>query len=159
MKIIDFSFQIRMCPANVSRLQHPGVRAYLQYCKCCKFCFVICQLFSEPRRQNRGAELVQNKIELQLHQLFSGHTCPNLTQKIHNCFEINVTVTVTLTKPWKPEIFVECYYVVRSKPIRREITKPQTATVISPFAPGDFAEKRVLKLVEWFCGHCRAIKS
>ena len=30
---------------------------------------------------------------------------------------------------------------------------------LNPFAPGDFAEKRVLKLVEWFCGHCRAIKS
>ena len=28
-----------------------------------------------------------------------------------------------------------------------------------PFAPGDFAEKHVLKLVEWFSGHCRAIKS
>ena len=30
---------------------------------------------------------------------------------------------------------------------------------INPFAPGDFVEKRVLKLVEWFSGHCRAIKS
>ena len=30
---------------------------------------------------------------------------------------------------------------------------------INPFAPGDFAEKRVLKLVEWFSGHCHAIKS
>ena len=29
----------------------------------------------------------------------------------------------------------------------------------NPFAPGDFAEKCVLKLVEWFSGHCRAIKS
>ena len=29
----------------------------------------------------------------------------------------------------------------------------------NPFAPRDFAEKRVLKLVEWFSGHCRAIKS
>ena len=29
----------------------------------------------------------------------------------------------------------------------------------NPFAPGDFAEKRVLKLVEWFSGHCRAVKS
>ena len=29
----------------------------------------------------------------------------------------------------------------------------------NPFAPGDFAEKRDLKLVEWFSGHCRAIKS
>ena len=35
---------------------------------------------------------------------------------------------------------------------------PVTAS-INPFAPGDFAEKRVLKLVEWFSGHCRAIKS
>ena len=32
-------------------------------------------------------------------------------------------------------------------------------TELNPFAPGDFAEKRVLKLVEWFSGHCRAIKS
>ena len=30
---------------------------------------------------------------------------------------------------------------------------------LNPVAPGDFAEKRVLKLVEWFSGHCRAIKS
>ena len=30
---------------------------------------------------------------------------------------------------------------------------------INPIAPGDFAEKRVLKPVEWFSGHCRAIKS
>ena len=29
---------------------------------------------------------------------------------------------------------------------------------INPFAPRDFAEKHVLKLVEWFSGHCRAIK-
>ena len=27
---------------------------------------------------------------------------------------------------------------------------------INPFAPGDFAEKRVLKLVELCSGHCRA---
>ena len=32
---------------------------------------------------------------------------------------------------------------------------------VNPFAPGDFAEKRVFiqKLVEWFSGHCHAIKS
>ena len=29
----------------------------------------------------------------------------------------------------------------------------------NPFAPGDFAEKRVLKPVERFSGHCLAIKS
>ena len=33
--------------------------------------------------------------------------------------------------------------------------------LFNPFAPGDFAEKRILKLkkVEWFSGHCHAIKS
>ena len=35
---------------------------------------------------------------------------------------------------------------------------PWKAT-INPFAPGAFAEKRVLKLGEWFSRHCRAIKS
>ena len=32
-------------------------------------------------------------------------------------------------------------------------------TIINPFAPGDFAEKHVFKLVEWFSGHRQAIKS
>ena len=31
--------------------------------------------------------------------------------------------------------------------------------MFNPFAPGDFAEKHVFKLVEWFSGHCQAIKS
>ena len=43
--------------------------------------------------------------------------------------------------------------------IRASTTSPFLAFIINPFAPGDFAEKRVLKLVEWFSGHCRAIKS
>ena len=30
---------------------------------------------------------------------------------------------------------------------------------VHPLALGDFAKKRVLKLVKWFSGHCRAIKS
>ena len=30
--------------------------------------------------------------------------------------------------------------------------------LFNPFAPGDFTERRVLKLVEWFSAHCRAIK-
>ena len=34
------------------------------------------------------------------------------------------------------------------------------SVLVIPFAPGDFAEKCVLKLVEGFSvGHCRAIKS
>ena len=42
--------------------------------------------------------------------------------------------TVKLTKPWSPEIFMECFCVARNKPIRHEIhdvTKLQTATVIN----------------------------
>ena len=35
------------------------------------------------------------------------------------------TVSVKLTKPWTPEIFMECYCVARNKPIRCEITKQQ----------------------------------
>ena len=35
---------------------------------------------------------------------------------------------------------------------------PFFPSYFNPFAPGDFAEKRVLKLVKWFSGHCRAIK-
>ena len=31
-------------------------------------------------------------------------------------------------------------------------------TLLNPFASGDFAEKRILKLVERFSGHCHAIK-
>ena len=38
-------------------------------------------------------------------------------------------------------------------------TLPFLWVFFNPFAPRDFAEKHVLKLVEWFSGHCRAIKS
>ena len=40
-------------------------------------------------------------------------------------------LTEKLTKPWTTEIFMECYCVARNNPIRHEITKPQTAKVIS----------------------------
>ena len=58
---------------------------------------------------------------------------------INNIIQYNIYInekksnilTVKLTKPWTPEIFMECYCVARNKPIRRKITKPQTATVIS----------------------------
>ena len=39
------------------------------------------------------------------------------------------------------------------------IDETVSANNINPFPPGDFAKKRVLKLVEWFFGHCHAIKS
>ena len=37
--------------------------------------------------------------------------------------------------------------------------KERTEHSFNPFALGDFAKKCVLKLVEWFSGHCCAIKS
>ena len=40
-------------------------------------------------------------------------------------------LTIKLAKPWTPEIFIECYCVANKKPIRREKTNPQTATVFS----------------------------
>ena len=40
-------------------------------------------------------------------------------------------ITVKFTKPWTPEIFMECYCDARNKPIRCKITKPQTASAIS----------------------------
>ena len=43
--------------------------------------------------------------------------------------------------------------------IQIQRNKNNFVMTFNPFAPGDFAEKRVLKLVEWFSGHCRAIKS
>ena len=48
---------------------------------------------------------------------------------------------------------------VPMKHIPQPVPDPENPTHFNPFAPGDFAEKRVLKLVEWFSGHCRAIKS
>ena len=45
-----------------------------------------------------------------------------------------------------------------SKKIKMPLQK-KAMTRFNPFAPGDFAEKRVLKLVEWFSGHCHARKS
>ena len=52
------------------------------------------------------------------------------------------------------EIFMACNASVNSR-----CTNAPLGQMINPFAPGDFAKKRVLKLVEWFSGHCRAIKS
>ena len=46
--------------------------------------------------------------------------------------------------------------VTGSRKLENGLVIPGT---FNPFASGDFAEKRVLKLIEWFSGHCRAIKS
>ena len=43
-------------------------------------------------------------------------------------------------------------------PIKTELYNRVVGKQFNPFAPGDFAEKPVLKLVEQFSGHCRALK-
>ena len=57
--IFNFSFQIR-CPRMYQDfMSSPNlVRAYLQYCKCCTFYFVI-QLLSEPDKLNCNLCLVK----------------------------------------------------------------------------------------------------
>ena len=49
-----------------------------------------------------------------------------------------------------------CHYAWLDNNIKQYTKK---VFFLNPFAPGDFAEKRVLKLVKWFSGHCRAITS
>ena len=46
--------------------------------------------------------------------------------------------------------------VTGSRKLENGLVIPGT---FNPCATGDFAEKRVLKLLEWFSGNCRAIKS
>ena len=61
-----------------------------------------------------------------------------------------------------PEYIIQKLQRVQNCAARLVAGQPRAAhirPVLNPFAPGDFAEKRVLKLVEWFSGHCRAIKS
>ena len=43
-------------------------------------------------------------------------------------------------------------------PVKTELYSRVLGRQFNPFAPGDFAEKPVLKLVERFSGHCCAIK-
>ena len=54
--------------------------------------------------------------------------------------------------------FNSCFSLVSSLGIISKKEKP-LQIYFNPFAPRDFAKKRVLKLFEWFSGHCRAIKS
>ena len=49
--------------------------------------------------------------------------------------------------------------IVLHSPIKIVDSQSNLRVMIDPFAPGDFAEKRVLKLVKRFSGHCHAIKS
>ena len=66
------------------------------------------------------------------------------------------------TSEWQPppaqSKTTHSYNTVLSPYIK--VTYPTSIQVIlNPFAPGDFAKKRVLKLVKLFSGHYRAIKS
>ena len=54
-----------------------------------------------------------------------------LAYSFQNTYLSFLRSTVKLIKLWTPEIFMECYCDARNKPMRCEITKPQTASVIS----------------------------
>ena len=69
--------------------------------------------------------------------------CPGC-KKINNC----------LLDDWQAR-YMTCHCIIHVS----FVPHGKLISSLNPFAPGDFAEKRVLKLVEWFSGHCRAIKS
>ena len=56
-------------------------------------------------------------------------------------------LTVKLTKPWTPEICMECYCVVKRKPIRGEKPKLQMAAVVSLWFCGLLTSWTSLRLV------------
>jgi len=67
--------------------------------------------------------------------------------------QVGVTITCDVENSVNSSGIQPC-----NKPTCTMLT-PVYKRLVNPFAPGDFAEKRILKLVEWFSGHCRAIKS
>ena len=60
-----------------------------------------------------------------------GCRSPNFWTSLCREIQCCTCITVKFTKPWTPEIFMECYCDARNKPIRCKITKPQTASAIS----------------------------
>ena len=81
-----------------------------------------------------------------------------LTQSPLNPYIVNWYVSFLSDRKQR----VVCHNTVCDwKDVNRSTTQGSVSGqyLFNPFAPGDFAEKRVLKLVEWFSGHCRAIKS
>ena len=65
----------------------------------------------------------------------------------------SIIITITSNEAWN----TQTHEMDRNPPITNH--KPWPFEPVNPFTPGDFADKRVLKLVEWFSSHCRAIKS
>ena len=78
----------------------------------------------------------------------------------YNILHLFLVVFLNVPSVFKPKLlfFLDVYFNIN----HCNIAKPQIILLLkelNPFAPGDFAEKRVLKLVKWFSGHCHAIKS
>ena len=49
------------------------------------------------------------------------------------------------------------HFLTHGAPLARFARDSSAIIFFNPFVPGDFAEKRVLKLFKWFSGHCRAV--
>ena len=72
-------------------------------------------------------------------------------------------------KGWSKAFIIRCFFLANPPKSRYRFQTRQVfgfVVAISSlelkcffFYCTDFAQKRVLKLVEWFSGHCRAIKS
>ena len=116
---------------------------------------------------------LKGEISIRLHITTSDKLILNLTRNARNEIVTNENMNKTNTNHNSPctcfqgptqcvEYFiflVKTIYLRETGGINAKGLKLHNATIVNPFAPGNFAEKRVLKLVEWFSGHCCAIKS
>ena len=83
-----------------------------------------------------------------MHRQPNNQPCSNLIKKAKNHLLPTFSPDFTLNRQ------ISLFYA------EKWIFLKNLGTLLNPLAPGDFAEKHVLKLVEWFSsGHCHAIKS
>ena len=61
------------------------------------------------------------------------YSSTNLIKPLRQCFHCFWYLSVKLTQPWTPEIFLECYCVARRKPVRRKKCKVQEAAEVCCF--------------------------
>ena len=61
------------------------------------------------------------------------YSSTNLIKPLRQCFHCFWYLSVKLTQPWTPEIFLECYCVARRKPVRHKKGKAQAAAEVCCF--------------------------
>ena len=102
--------------------------------------------------------------------VFIGHVCnSDIGDNSDNgatVTTVTTATTVTTVTSSKTVATVTSVSTVTTVTTVTTATTVRTATTLmdsvpeyfNPFTPGDFAEKSVFKVLEWFSGHCPAIK-